>query len=57
MGGAITAAKLEHERPDLLIRPNVSIFRTLGFLQASAIIRAAEAAKAEVKEKLGTLLD
>ena len=56
MGGAIIAAKLEHETPDLLIRPNVSIFRTLGFLQASAIIRAAETAKTEIKERLGALL-
>ena len=56
MGGAITAAKLEHEAPDLVIRPNVSIFRTLGFLQASAIIRSAEAVKDEIKEKLGALL-
>ena len=56
MGGAIIAAKLEHAAPDLLIRPNVSIFRTLGFLQASAIIRAAEAVKTEVKERLGALL-
>jgi NTE family protein len=56
MGGAIIAAKLDHEAPDLVIRPNVSIFRTLGFLQASAIIRTAEAIKTEVKEKLGVLL-
>jgi NTE family protein len=56
MGGAITAAKLQHEMPDLLIRPNVSIFRTLGFLQASAIIRAAEAVKDEIKRDLDTLL-
>jgi NTE family protein len=56
MGGAIVAAKLHHAAPDLVIRPNVSIFRTLGFLQASAIIRAAEAVKDEIKEKLGALL-
>jgi NTE family protein len=56
MGGAIIAAKLDHEPPDLVIRPNVSIFRTLGFLQASAIIRTAEAVKDEVKERLGALL-
>jgi len=56
MGGAIVAAKLSHAAPDLVIRPNVSIFRTLGFLQASAIIRSAEAVKAEIKEKLGVLL-
>ncbi len=56
MGGAIVAAKLKHAAPDLVIRPNVSIFRTLGFLQASAIIRTAEAVKDEVKERLGKLL-
>jgi NTE family protein len=56
MGSAIVAAKLDHAAPDLVIRPNVSIFRTLGFLQASAIIRSAEAAKAEIKEKLAALL-
>ena len=56
MGGAIVAAKLSHAEPDLLIRPNVTIFRTLDFYQASAILRAAEAVKAEVTEKLGALL-
>jgi NTE family protein len=56
MGGAIVAAKLSHAEPDLLIRPNVTIFRTLDFYQASAILRAADAAKAEVKEKLSALL-
>src|SRR6516164_2630500 len=56
MGGAIIAAKLGHAAPDLVIRPNVSIFRTLGFLQASAIIRSAEAVKTEIKEQLGALL-
>jgi NTE family protein len=56
MGSAIVAAKLSHAEPDLLIRPNVTIFRTLDFYQASAILRAADAVKAEVKEKLGALL-
>ena len=56
MGSAIVAAKLDHAAPDLLIRPNVSIFRTLGFRQASAIIRSAEAVKTEIKEQLGALL-
>jgi NTE family protein len=56
MGSAILAAKLAHAAPDLLIRPNVTIFRTLDFPQASAILRASEAVKAEVKEKLGALL-
>jgi NTE family protein len=39
-----------------MIRPNVTIFRTLDFYQASAILRTADAVKAEVKEQLGALL-
>jgi NTE family protein len=56
MGAAIVAAKLQHAQPDLLIRPNVALFRTLDFLQASAVLRVADTVKAEVKEKLGKLL-
>ncbi len=56
MGGAIIAAKLAQGAPDLVVRPNVGIFRTLDFYRASAILRAAEAVKAEVKERLGALL-
>ena len=32
MGAAIVAAKHKHAAPDLVIRPNVAIFRTLRFL-------------------------
>jgi NTE family protein len=56
MGSTIVAAKHKTAAPDLVVRPNISIFRTLDFYQASAIIRAAEAVKDEVKEKLGKLL-
>ena len=56
MGSAITAEKLKHGAPDLIIRPKVGSFRTLDFLQASAILRASEPAKAELKEKLAGLL-
>jgi NTE family protein len=56
MGSTIVAAKHKHSAPDLVIRPNVALFRTLDFYQASAILRAADAVKAEVKEKLGALL-
>jgi NTE family protein len=56
MGSAIAAAKHKHAPADLMIRPNVTIFRMLDFYQASAILRAADAVKAEVKEKLGALL-
>jgi NTE family protein len=57
MGGAIVAAKLNHAAPDVLIRPNVTIFRTMEFYQASAILRAAEASKTELRDKLGKLLN
>ena len=50
------ADKLKSGAPDLVLRPNIGIFRMLDFFQASAILRAAEPVKAEVKEKLGTLL-
>ncbi|MGB6538733.1 MAG: patatin-like phospholipase family protein [Xanthobacteraceae bacterium] len=56
MGGAIVAAKHRHAAPDLVIRPNVAIFRTLDFYRASAILRSADAVKSELKEKLGALL-
>ena len=56
MGGAIVAAKLSRATPDLVIRPNVAIFRTLDFHQASAILRTADAVKTEVKARLGVLL-
>jgi NTE family protein len=57
MGSTIVAAKHKHAAPDLVIRPNVAVFRTLDFYQASAILRTADAVKDEVKEKLGALLN
>ncbi len=56
MGSTIVAAKHKQAAPDLVIRPNVAIFRTLDFYQASAILRAADPVKVEVREKLGALL-
>ena len=56
MGGAITAEKIKHGAPDLIVRPKVGSFRTLDLLQASAILRASEPVKAELKEKLAALL-
>jgi NTE family protein len=56
MGSTIVAAKHKHDAPDLVIRPNIAIFRTLDFYQASAIMRVADAVKPEVKDKLGDLL-
>jgi NTE family protein len=56
MGQTIVAEKLKHGAPDIMIRPNVGTFRLLDFFAASAILRAADAVKAEVKERLGALL-
>jgi NTE family protein len=53
---AILAEKLKHETPDLLLHPHVGTFRTLDFFQASAILRAAEPIKSELKHKLLPLL-
>src|SRR5882757_6185757 len=57
MGNAITAEKVKHGAPDLIVRPKVGTFRTLDFLQASAILRTSEPVKAELKEKLAALLE
>jgi NTE family protein len=56
MSHTIVTEKLKSGAPDLVVRPNVGIFRMLDFFQASAILRAAEGAKAEVKERLARLL-
>ena len=56
MGSAITDEKLKHGAPDLIVRPNVGAFRTLDFLQASAILRASEPVKAEVRARVSALL-
>ena len=56
MTSAIINEKLRREAPDLLVQPNVGTFRTLDFFQASAILRVAEAAKADLKAKLEALL-
>ncbi len=57
MGSAITAEKLKHGAPDLIVRPRVGTFRMLDFLQASAILRAAEPVKAELKERLKAMIE
>ena len=57
MGAAITAEKIKQHAPDLVVKPNVSLFRAFDFMQASAILRAAQPAKAELKQKLSELLE
>jgi NTE family protein len=56
MTHSIISEKLRHGAPDLLLQPKVGSFRALGFLQASAILRAADPVKAEFKEKLAKLI-
>jgi NTE family protein len=56
MGHAIITEKLKHGAPDLIVRPNVGTFRTLDFVQASAILRASEPIKDMIKEKVGALI-
>jgi NTE family protein len=56
MSHTIVSHKLKESPPDLLLRPNIGIFRMLDFFQASAILRAAEPIKAELKDRLSALL-
>ncbi|MGB9368381.1 MAG: patatin-like phospholipase family protein [Xanthobacteraceae bacterium] len=56
MGHTIVQHKLRDGAPDLVLRPNIGIFRMLDFFQASAILRAAEPIKPELKTRLGALL-
>jgi NTE family protein len=56
MTSTIISEKLRRDRPDLVVTPNVGSFRALDFFQASAILRVAEEAKTELKQKLAALL-
>jgi NTE family protein len=52
----IVNRKLSEGGPDVLLQPNMAAFRLFDFFRASAILRAAEPIKAEMREKLGALL-
>jgi len=56
MGQSIIDEKLRHGTPDILLQPNVGVFGTLDFLRASAVLRAADPIKEELREKLTALL-
>lgn len=56
MASSIVGEKLKAGAPDVLIRPNVHDFRVLDFFRASAIFKAAEPAKDEVKRRLEAVL-
>jgi NTE family protein len=56
MGQTIVKEKLKVAGPDLVIRPNVGTFRLFDFFSASAILRTAELAKAEMKAQITALI-
>ena len=56
IGHGIVAQKLAGGAPDLVLRPNAKVFRLFDFFRASAILRAADPVKAEVRERLAALL-
>ena len=55
IGHGIVAQKLREGAPDLMLRPNAGVFRLFDFFHASAIMRAAEPVKAELKTRLQAL--
>ena len=56
IGHGLVAQKLAGGAPDLVLRPNARVFRLFDFFRASAILRAADPVKPEVRERLKTLL-
>ena len=56
MSHTIVTEKLKRGAPDILIRPELSAFRLLDFFNASAILRAAEPVKAQVKAQVAALM-
>jgi NTE family protein len=57
MTHSIISGKLKDGAPDVLLQPNVGSYRALDFFRASAILRAAEPAKDEIKKRLAVLID
>ena len=54
---SITNLKLEHHRPDIFIRPEVSEFRVLDFLKADQILERTKGTRQEVRTKLERILN
>ncbi|WP_081852879.1 patatin-like phospholipase family protein [Bosea sp. 117] len=52
MAASIVGEKLKSAAPEILIRPNVDAFRVLDFFRATAILKACEPVKDEVKRHL-----
>jgi NTE family protein len=57
MTHSIISGKLKDGAPDLLLQPNVGTFRALDFFRASAILRAAEPVKDDLKRRLASLIE
>jgi len=57
MTHSMSARSFATARPICLCSPRSARFRALGFLQASAILRAADHVKLSLKEKLAKLLN
>jgi NTE family protein len=55
IGHGIVTQKLRDGAPDVLLRPNVGVFRLFDFFRASAILRAADPIKDEVARRLEAL--
>ena len=55
IGHGIVTQKLKDGAPDVLLRPNVGVFRLYDFFRASAILRAADPIKDEVARRLKAL--
>jgi NTE family protein len=56
IGHGIMTRKLAGGAPDLILRPNVGVFRLFDFFRASALLRAADPVKHEVRKRLESLL-
>jgi NTE family protein len=54
---SIIASKLEHGRPDILIRPPVSRFRALNFLKIDAVMAETASIKDELKRAVAKILE
>jgi NTE family protein len=53
---SIIAGKLEHGRPDIILRPPVSRFRALDFMKVDAVLRETVAIKDELKRAVDAAL-
>jgi NTE family protein len=56
MQGAIVSLRLETQRPDILVHPDVVGYRALDFFKAAAILRAAEPAREKFRRDLDLAL-